>query len=155
MLRDRPAIVATDDHDVYSNDLWGRGGQRMKGNRCTGGCSGHPDWVNMVETTQMGHLPKLGNHFDGLGNRMTIWAIAPPDSPSERTYRRPAGSILDTCNLAGSGFGILRFNKPKSMVIFESWPIYDAETPLKDQFQHPGWPRTIVIKKPDPAITVR
>ena len=56
-LKDRPAVLTTDDHDVYSNDLWGKGGERMQGPRTTGGYSGHPDWINAVEHTQMGHMP--------------------------------------------------------------------------------------------------
>ena len=57
LLRDRPSILTTDDHDVYSNDLWGRGGIPARGGRARGGYGMHPLWVNMVEQTQMGHLP--------------------------------------------------------------------------------------------------
>ena len=28
LMRDRPTIMITDDHDVFANDLWGRGGVR-------------------------------------------------------------------------------------------------------------------------------
>ena len=31
LLKDRPSIVITDDHDVYAADLWGRGGKRDDG----------------------------------------------------------------------------------------------------------------------------
>ncbi|MDF1861223.1 MAG: alkaline phosphatase D family protein [Verrucomicrobiales bacterium] len=57
LMRDRPTIMITDDHDVFANDLWGRGGIRMKGDRTTGGYPTHPDWVNAAEFTQTGNLP--------------------------------------------------------------------------------------------------
>ncbi len=340
LLRDRPAILTTDDHDVYSNDLWGRGGVRMTGNRCNGGYRGHPRWVNAAEFVQMGHLPDpvdpapaknginvhftqvkyggvsfavledrkfksapsevltrpvghermndlesiksndydpadldkpgltllgdrqiafleqwaadwagvefkavlsgspfamcthgygdmvadldsngwpqsgrnralriirkahavtahgdlhmaclfqngidafrdgpwsyscpssranslrvwrpkkpgmnrepgepdyTGDFFDGFGNRMTIRAVLDPDGSFPKTYRKKDGSILDTHLASCSGFGMLRFNKPKLTITFESWPIFDAETPLGDHRQHPGWPRTISV----------
>ena len=61
LLKDRPSIMITDDHDVYANDLWGNGGRRMDGDRTTGGYPMHPDWVNAVEKTQMWHLPDAVN----------------------------------------------------------------------------------------------
>ncbi|MEO0447701.1 MAG: alkaline phosphatase D family protein, partial [Verrucomicrobiota bacterium] len=30
LMRDRPTIMITDDHDVFANDLWGNGGVRMR-----------------------------------------------------------------------------------------------------------------------------
>ncbi|MDB4384842.1 alkaline phosphatase D family protein [Opitutaceae bacterium] len=77
LLKDRPSIILTDDHDVYATDLWGNGGKRMdvEGqpnepyifsnatdrkrmtmNRTKGGYL-HPKWVNAVERAQMWHLP--------------------------------------------------------------------------------------------------
>lgn len=340
LLRDRPAILTTDDHDVYSNDLWGRGGMRMVGSRCNGGYGGHPDWVNMVECTQMGHLPDpadpgpakngievhftqvkyggisfavvedrkfksapsqvltrpighermndlesiksrdydpadldragltllgdrqlafleqwatdwsgvyfkavlsgsplamcthgygdmvadldsngwpqsgrnralrivrkahaltahgdlhmaclfqngidafrdgpwsyscpssranslrvwrpdkpgmnrepgapdyTGDFFDGFGNHMTIRAGLDPDGPFTGSYRKKDGSILDSRLLSGSGFGMLHFDKSQLTITVESWPIYDAETPLSKYRQHPGWPHTVGV----------
>ena len=60
LLKDRPSIMITDDHDVYSNDLWGRGGIRSPGERLDGGYL-HPTWVNAVEKTQVWHLPDAAN----------------------------------------------------------------------------------------------
>ena len=31
LLKDRPSVMITDDHDIYANDLWGDGGRRMTG----------------------------------------------------------------------------------------------------------------------------
>lgn len=68
-LKDRPSIMITDDHDVFANDLWGKGGLTMKGDRTTGGYPCHPNWVNAVELTQTGTLPDpidRGPHGDGI-----------------------------------------------------------------------------------------
>ena len=70
LLKDRPSIMITDDHDVYADDLWGRGGLRMRGDRTTGGYRMHPTWVNMAERTQTWHLPDAANPGpwgDGIG----------------------------------------------------------------------------------------
>lgn len=69
LLKDRPSIMITDDHDVYANDLWGNGCLRMTGERTTGGYRCHPNWVNAVEFTQTGVLPDAvnkGPHGDGI-----------------------------------------------------------------------------------------
>ncbi|MEM7144401.1 MAG: alkaline phosphatase D family protein [Verrucomicrobiota bacterium] len=69
LMRDRPTIMITDDHDVFANDLWGRGGIRMNGDRTTGGYPTHPAWVNAAEFTQTGNLPDPANpgpHGDGV-----------------------------------------------------------------------------------------
>ncbi|HAY83012.1 MAG TPA: hypothetical protein DCY79_24655 [Planctomycetaceae bacterium] len=69
LMRDRPTIMITDDHDVFANDLWGNGGVRMQGSRTTGGYPTHPDWVNAAEFTQTGNLPDAihpGPHGDGV-----------------------------------------------------------------------------------------
>ena len=69
LMRNRPAIMITDDHDVFANDLWGKGGLRMNGKRTTGGYPTHPDWVNAAEFTQTGNLPDPvhpGPHGDGV-----------------------------------------------------------------------------------------
>ena len=57
LLKDRPSVMVPDDHDLYSNDLWGKGGIPMERERCFGGYRMHPDWVNMAEHTQMAHRP--------------------------------------------------------------------------------------------------
>ncbi|MEO0413784.1 MAG: alkaline phosphatase D family protein [Verrucomicrobiota bacterium] len=69
LMRDRPTVMITDDHDIFNNDLWGNGGLRMKGDRTTGGYQCHPDWVNAAEYTQVATLPDAvdpGPHGDGI-----------------------------------------------------------------------------------------
>jgi alkaline phosphatase D len=339
LLKDRPSILTTDDHDVWSNDLWGRGGALRQANRCAGGYN-HPKWVNMVEHTQMGHLPDppdprpilnginvhytqvkyggvsiavledrkfksaptqvldkpightnmnnlesimtdkfdaaaldkpgltllgerqlkflnnwvadwrgvdfkavvsgspfavchqgygnmvadldsngwpqtgrnralriirkgfavmaagdlhlanlfqhgvdefrdgpwsyscpssaavslrvwrpkvpgmnrkpgaprdTGDFTDALGNRITVEAVLNPNNPFVRSYRKRDGSKLDHYKMACSGFGILRFRRKDMTITFESWPIYDAETPVAEHRQHPRWPKTVPV----------
>ncbi len=57
LLKDRPSVMVPDDHDLFSNDLWGKGGIPMERERCFGGYRMHRDWINMVEHTQMAHRP--------------------------------------------------------------------------------------------------
>ena len=69
ILKDRPSVMITDDHDIYANDLWGDGGRRMTGDRTTGGYPMHPLWVNAVERTQTWHIPdavNVGPWGDGI-----------------------------------------------------------------------------------------
>jgi len=69
LVKDRPSVMVTDDHDVFNNDLWGRGGMIMMGARTTGGYACHPEWVNAAEYTQTGWLPDPadpGPHGDGI-----------------------------------------------------------------------------------------
>ena len=84
-----------------------------------------------------------------MGNKISIEAVLNPDDPFGQNYRANDGSILDNKYLRYSGFGMLRFTRRNHTVTFESWPIYDAETPLKQQQQHPGWPKSVAI----PAVS--
>ena len=59
-MRDRPSIVIPDDHDVYHGNIWGLGGGPVPegGSRGSdGGYEMHPEWVRMVERTQVANLP--------------------------------------------------------------------------------------------------
>ena len=69
LMRDRPTVMITDDHDVFLPDLWGNGAVLIDDKRTTGGYPAHPDWVNAAEFTQTGHLPdpvNPGPHGDGI-----------------------------------------------------------------------------------------
>jgi hypothetical protein len=57
LLRHTPAVVIPDDHDIYQGNLWGEGGRPAKRDHLGGYV--HPAWfVQMVERTQTGHLPR-------------------------------------------------------------------------------------------------
>lgn len=64
LLRDRPAVIIPDDHDVFHGNLWGEGGKLANielgygyDSQDDGGYKERPDFVNMVHRTQTGHLP--------------------------------------------------------------------------------------------------
>lgn len=61
LLRDRPAIVIPDDHDVFQGNIWGQGGRKIPPGRekgfVYGGYVQSPEWVNAVQRTQCAHLP--------------------------------------------------------------------------------------------------
>lgn len=63
-IRNKPAIIIPDDHDVYHGNLWGMGGKRANtalgwgyDSQDDGGYKEPPAFVNMVHRTQTGHLP--------------------------------------------------------------------------------------------------
>lgn len=77
--------------------------------------------------------PILGEHLDGLGNRVTVWAVANP------TPERATGDALTT---RAAGFGVVRIDKPGQSVTFECWPRrVDVSDPESEMY--PGWPRTV------------
>jgi len=99
LLRDRPSIMTPDDHDVYSNDLWGDGGRVMTGPRTTGGYVMHPEWVNAVERTQMGHLPDPVDPTplpSGIRPRYTAlnWGDASFAILEDRKFKSPPSQVL-------------------------------------------------------------
>jgi alkaline phosphatase D len=58
LTRRTPAIVQTDDHDVYHGNIWGNGGRRApERDQNRGGYRNVGPWVNMVQRTQCGHNP--------------------------------------------------------------------------------------------------
>jgi len=66
ILKDRPSIIIPDDHDVFQGNLWGHGGRELPGMTMPqragkdfgkGGYAMAPEWMNLAERTQTGHLP--------------------------------------------------------------------------------------------------
>ncbi len=83
LMKDRPTISITDDHDVYHGNIWGSGGKPTpkdfgQGAKAqdAGGYKMPPRWVNMVEKTQTSHLPDpfdptpveqgIGTYYTGM-----------------------------------------------------------------------------------------
>ncbi|RMG04282.1 MAG: twin-arginine translocation pathway signal protein, partial [Planctomycetota bacterium] len=82
---------------------------------------GYPEWT--------------GRHFDGMKNRVTMYAATNPDWS---TGREPA-ELHDKM----PGYGILRCNRYARTITVECWPRYaDPANPADTQY--PGWPRTII-----------
>lgn len=61
LTRRLPAVVVTDDHDVYHGNIWGNEGVRMEAEGVSrqdrGGYVMEPSFVNTVHRTQVAHLP--------------------------------------------------------------------------------------------------
>lgn len=72
-------------------------------------------------------LPWTGDYLDGLGNRITMYAYANPESPSR-----------------AGGFGLIRFHKATHKVTFECWP-RDVFVLEKGAAQFTGWPITVEV----------
>jgi len=74
----------------------------------------------------------LGEFEDGLGNKVTMLAVANPTPEENR----------DKLTTRAAGFGIVKFNKKTRAITMECWPRnVDITAPASKQY--PGWPRTI------------
>ena len=105
-MKDRPTVMIPDDHDVYSNDLWGKSGIPMPGDgeantmRCFGGYRMHPTWVEVVEHTQMGHHPDPYDNTpveQGLNARYTSIDIGNVSFAliNDRKFKSAPGDVID------------------------------------------------------------
>ncbi len=61
LMKDRPTVCLPDDHDVYHGNIWGMAGKKAEGEgkpgQDSGGYKMPANWVNMVQRTQISHLP--------------------------------------------------------------------------------------------------
>ncbi len=78
-----------------------------------------------------------GEFTTGLGNRVTVWAVANP----AKELRQP---MLERLVDKSSGYGIIRFDKSSREITMESWPA-TTDPAEGNEGQHPGWPRTIAV----------
>lgn len=74
-----------------------------------------------------------GEHKDGLGNKITVYAVANPKLEAHN------GEKLTT---RAAGFGVVKFNKKDRQITMECWPRNVDITDPKTS-QYPGWPKTI------------
>jgi phosphodiesterase/alkaline phosphatase D-like protein len=80
-----------------------------------------------------------GEYVDGLGNKVTVRAIANP----KKDYA--ADHPLQELANKSSGYGILRFDKASSKMTAECWPI--LSNPRKGESeQYAGWPQTFAMQ---------
>ena len=77
-----------------------------------------------------------GDRFDGLGNRMTIYAVA---NPEKRQRKTP----LDLLHDKASGYGLVRFNKTTRRITMECRRLLVDPSQSPEGTQFAGWPRTI------------
>ena len=80
-----------------------------------------------------------GRFFDGLRNRMTIWAVA---NPKELLREEPLEKLHDKA----SGYGILRLDKKTGKITIECWPLLVDPSDAATGGQFPGWPKTISVE---------
>jgi hypothetical protein len=100
--------------------------------------AGYPRvWAPLVkgENRLPGMPDYTGEFFDGLGNRMTIWAVANPRDK----YR---SGVIERARDKASGYGIVRLNKKTRKITLECWPL-DEDPTEAGAVQYPGWPKTI------------
>ncbi|MEM7307408.1 MAG: alkaline phosphatase D family protein [Planctomycetota bacterium] len=76
--------------------------------------------------------PYAGSRFDGLGNRVTVWAAANADGPM--------GIEPAVLHDQMPGYGIVRVDKPRREFTVECWP--RGVDPGRGR-QYEGWPKTI------------
>jgi alkaline phosphatase D len=83
IFRNIPSVFIPDDHDVYHGNVWGEGGKKAPtelgwgyDSQDQGGYKMPPEWVNMVQLTQTGHLPPPYDPSpltQGIGSYYTDW----------------------------------------------------------------------------------
>jgi hypothetical protein len=83
IFRHIPSAFIPDDHDVYHGNVWGEAGKKAPTDKGwsydaqdEGGYKMPPEWVNMVQLTQTGHLPDPYDKSplrQGIGAYYTGW----------------------------------------------------------------------------------
>ncbi len=131
---------------------------------------------------QAGAPSFTGDHVDGFGNKITLYAVANPKAlPREILAaggltgdQRPAAASLERTkfysrtevsyagvldwhtildrSLSPDGFGIVRMDKAAQTIRFESWPW--TSSPKNGGGQHPGWPVTVTLAECDGRVPV-
>ena len=94
-------------------------------------------WPDVDSTEHTYENPAYpGDHIDGFGNKMTVFAVANPHD----TGKEP--KVLHN---RAVGFGLVTFNKKKRTIKTECWPRF--VDPTQPHSQYPGWP--ILIAQED------
>ena len=93
-------------------------------------------WWDPVDQPGGNYVPGMplytGEYLDGMGNKITCWAVANPNLDA-------GGGALTT---RAAGFGIAKFNKSTRQITFEIWP-RNMDITDPGAYQYPGWPKTI------------
>jgi len=84
----------------------------------------------------------LGKHIDGLGNKVSVHAVANPASFTGVEFNIEPLSL----HAKMPGYGIIRFNKTDRTIKAECWPRYVEPNSATDKDQYEGWPKTISIQ---------
>ena len=86
-----------------------------------------------------GAEPNLGEHLDGLRNKVTVYGVTNPTSITGKSTGREPLELHDKM----PGYGIVRLNKRTRQIRVECWPRYVDPADPRTGTQYPGWPRTI------------
>ncbi len=93
-------------------------------------------WWDPVTQPGGNYVPGMplytGEYLDGMGNKVTCWAIANPNLDA-------GGGSLNT---RAAGFGVAKFNKTTREITFELWP-RNMDITDSNAYQYPGWPKTV------------
>lgn len=91
------------------------------------------------------HLPGLpdytGEYLDGLGNPITVRAVANPRRTETLTEAERAQRAVELHRKA-PGYGIVRLNKTRRTITMEAWP-RNVDPAAPGARPYPGWPVTI------------
>lgn len=103
-------------------------------------CTGYPRWFHPREPLANSPADRpdhIGRYLDGLGNRVTVRAVANPvDTPFP-------DDLMDRIAGKSSGYGVLRIDKQNQTITAESWPVRSDPSDPDDQFD--GWPQTVDV----------
>jgi phosphodiesterase/alkaline phosphatase D-like protein len=80
-----------------------------------------------------------GEYTTGLGNKVTVWAVANP-------RKEPRQPMLERLVDKSSGYGIVRFDKSSREITMEAWPA-TSDPSGGEAAQFRGWPRTIGVEE--------
>jgi len=99
-------------------------------------------WVPLkpAHDWKKGMIPHTGQHLDGFGNHITVYAHCNP-----RPMNQPdvPGEIPPGFHDKMPGYGIARFHKDTRKIDIECWPLFADPKDPKTGGQYEGWPRTI------------
>lgn len=81
----------------------------------------------------------MGEHLDGFGNHVTVFAVANPTTMTKKSTGVEPLELHDSM----AGYGIVKLNKRTREITMECWPRYaDPEDPNTGT-QYEGWPKTV------------
>ncbi len=88
----------------------------------------------------------IGDHTDGLGNRLTVAAVGNPSVSNKEVFnenkRRGKGyaseHLMMDRTVTKDGYGLITISPDRKTVIFECWPVATKDNPSPTQ--HDGWP---------------
>lgn len=122
LMKNRPTVSITDDHDVYHGNIWGEGGRSIpkelgQGAKAQdyGGYKMPAPWVKMVERTQTSHLPDpfdqnpvaqgIGTYFSDMAYGGISFAIL-----EDRKFKSAPAAILPKAKITNGWVQNKMFN---------------------------------------------